>query len=93
MEKKTIIARLNKLKALVENSESSMKLAIISYRQYQEDLALVMTELDELEKEIKAMKSRSIFNLWFGDPVKQLDDMLFNEQVHDAIEDADGHRN
>ena len=87
MEKTKILERLKRLEALVEDSESKMRLAVISYKQYQEDLKMVMEELDALEEEIKHIKTRSIFDLWFGNPLKSIEDN-FNDQVHSAIEDV-----
>ena len=89
MTRQGLVNRLEVLKELVEQSESDMRLAIISYRKYQEDLAMVDKELDALEEEIKALKGRSIFDRWFGDPIGTIDDM-FDAQVHDAIEECDG---
>lgn len=88
MNKKKILNKLEMLKEFVERSESDMRLAIISYRKYQEDLAMVDEELDALEEEIKALKGRSIFDRLFGDPIGTIDDM-FDAQVHDAIEACD----
>jgi len=88
MTRQGLVNRLEVLKELVEQSESDMRLAIISYRKYQEDLAMVDKELDALEEEIKTLKGRSIFDRWFGDPIGTIDDM-FDVQVHDAIEACD----
>jgi hypothetical protein len=87
MTRQGLINRLEVLKELVEQSESDMKLAIVSYRKYQEDLSYIMGELDKIEDEIKALKNRSIFDLWFGDPMRQIDED-FNSRVHKAIEDC-----
>ena len=88
MEKQMILDRLDALKKLVENSESNMRTAVISYRQYQKDLQAVMDELNLLEDEISQLKGRSIFNLWFGDPLKAIDNH-FDQQVHNAIEEVE----
>ncbi len=88
MEKQQILDRLETIRNLVNNSDSAMRLAVISYRKHQEDLQKAMEELDILEEEIKTIKGRSLFSMMFGDPIKQLDEM-FNKQVHEAIEDCE----
>ena len=88
MEKQQILDRLETIRNLVNNSESAMRLAVISYRKHQEDLQKAMEELDILEEEIKTIKGRSLFSMMFGDPIKQLDDM-FDKKVHEAIEDCE----
>ena len=88
MEKQQILDRLETIRNLVNNSDSAMKLAVISYKKHQEDLQKAMEELDILEEEIKTLKGRSLFSMMFGDPIKQLDDM-FNKKVHEAIEDCE----
>ena len=92
MEKQQILDRLETIRNLVNNSESAMRLAVISYRKHQEDLQKAMEELDILEEEIKTLKCRSLFSMMFGDPIKQLDEM-FNKQVHEAIEECEGESN
>lgn len=91
-DKDRILQRLEMIRQFVQNSESAKTLAVISYKKHQEDLHKAMEELDELEAEIKQMKSRSFFDLMFGDPIKQLDEM-FNKQVHEAIEECEGESN
>ncbi len=90
MEKQQILDRLETIKMLVNNSESAMRLAVISYRKHQEDLQKAMEELDILEEEIKTLKGRSLFSMMFGDPLKDLD---FNKKVHEAIEECEGEGN
>ena len=88
MEKQQILDRLETIRNLVNNSDSAMKLAVISYKKHQEDLQKAMAELDILEEEIKTLKGRSLFTMMFGDPLKQIDD-LYNKKVHEAIEDCE----
>lgn len=89
-DKDRILQRLEMIRQFVQNSESAKTLAVISYKKHQEDLHKAMEELDELEAEIKQMKSRSFFDLMFGDPLKNLD---FNKKVHEAIEECEGESN
>lgn len=89
MEKQQILDRLEVIKQLVNNSESAMKLAVISYKKHQEDLQQAMAELDILEEEIKTLKGRSLFTMMFGDPLKDLD---FNKKVHEAIEECESEK-
>lgn len=89
MNKEKILNRLEMLRELVVQSESDMRLAIISYRKYQDDLSYIMAELDKIEDDIKTLKGRSIFDVWFGDPMRQIDED-FNSRVHKAIEDCNG---
>lgn len=91
-DKDRILQRLEMIRQFVQNSESAKKLAVISFRKHQEDLQKAMNELDELEQEIKRMKNKSIFNMMFGDPIKQIDDG-FNSKVHKAIEECEGESN
>lgn len=86
MEKQQILDRLEAIKTLVNNSDSAMKLAVISYKKHQEDLQMAMAELDILEEEIKTLKGRSLFAMMFGDPLKDLD---FDRKVHEAIEECE----
>ena len=86
MEKQQILDRLEVIRELVNNSESAMRLATISYKKHQEDLQKAMEELDILEEEIKTLKGRSLFSMMFGDPLKDLD---FNKKVHEAIDEID----
>ena len=89
MTRQGLVNLLEVLKELVEQSESDMRLAIISYRKYQEDLTYIMAELDDIENDIKALKGRSIFDIWFGCPLESIEDK-FDSEVHKAIEDCDG---
>lgn len=94
MDKKKIGEKLDMLRKFVIQSESYMRLGKIPFRKYQEDRAWVNAMLDEIEEEINPSKGRSLFDRWFGNPLKSIDNN-FNDEVHKAIEDiyADGENN
>lgn len=88
MDKQKLIERLEMLKRLTEDAESNMRLAVISYKKYQDTLVEIMKELDEIEKMVKDAKSRSFFDLFFGNPIKVAENN-FNREVHQAINEVE----
>lgn len=90
MNKEKVLDRLRVLRAFVKQSESDMKLAKISYRRYQQDLAEVWRLLDEIEEDVKSVRGKTIFDKWFGNPMEAIEDN-FDADVHKAIEECYEH--
>lgn len=90
---KKVLDKLYKIAEKTELLESYKNQKIINSGEYQNEMASIMEELDELERDLNADN----FDKLMGRPMLSFPEIFgesdFNEQVHKAIEECEGESN